>query len=76
MNTATPTGIAMSSSRRRLELCALYAGLLGLTVLLVGCSTANSLLGGNSRKEAVGEIAWEFAQNAILIEIEADAIVA
>lgn len=73
MNTATPTAIAMRSSRRRVERYALCAGLLGLTVLLAGCSTANSLLGGNSRKEAVGEIAWEFAQNAILIEIEADA---
>lgn len=39
---------------------------------LLGCSTANSLLGGNSRKEAVAEISWEFAKNAVQIEIEAD----
>jgi type VI secretion system VasD/TssJ family lipoprotein len=39
---------------------------------LSGCSTANSLLGGNSRKEAVAEIAWEFAKNAVQMEIEAD----
>ena len=73
MNTATLTGIAMRSSRRWLQRCALCGGLVGLAVVLAGCSAANSLLGGNSRKEAVGEIAWEFAQNAILIEIEADA---
>lgn len=39
---------------------------------LPGCSTANSLLGGNSRKEALAEISWEFAKNAVQIEIESD----
>ncbi len=39
---------------------------------LSGCATANSLMGGNTRKEAVAEIAWEFARNAILVEVEAD----
>ena len=39
---------------------------------LPGCSTANSLLGGNSSKEAVAEIVWEFEKNAVQIEIEAD----
>jgi type VI secretion system VasD/TssJ family lipoprotein len=46
----------------------------GLVVTaLVGCAAANSILGGNSRKEAVAEIAWDFAENAVLIELEADA---
>lgn len=52
------------------------AGCLGvgaLVVLLAGCAAANSLMGGNSRKDAVAEIAWDFAENAVLIEIEADA---
>lgn len=46
----------------------------GLVVTaLIGCTAANALLGGNSRKEAVAEIAWDFAENAVLIELEADA---
>ncbi|WP_175541729.1 type VI secretion system lipoprotein TssJ [Polaromonas sp. YR568] len=44
----------------------------GLGMVLAGCSTANSLMGGNTRKEAVAEIAWDFARNAILVEVEAD----
>lgn len=43
-----------------------------LVTVLAGCSTANSLMGGNTRKEAVAEIAWDFARNAILVEVEAD----
>jgi len=48
---------------------------LALAVLapaLEGCATANSMMGGNTRKEAVAEIAWNFARNAILVEVEAD----
>ena len=73
MNTATSTDAAKQSPRRRFSLFAMYAGLLGLACLLAGCSAANSLLGGNSRKQAIGEITWGFAENAVLIEIEADA---
>ena len=47
-------------------------GALVAVFLLGGCAAANSLLGGNSKKQAVAEIAWEFAPNAVLIEIEAD----
>lgn len=47
-------------------------GLLAAVFLLGGCAAANSLLGGNTKKQAVAEIAWEFAPNAVLIEIEAD----
>lgn len=39
---------------------------------VAGCSATNSLLGGNTRKDAVAEIAWEYAQNAVMLEIEAD----
>lgn len=39
---------------------------------LGGCAAANSMMGGNTRKEAVAEIAWNFARGAILVEIEAD----
>lgn len=43
-----------------------------LTAVLSGCVAANSLLGGNTRKEALAEITWDFADNAILIELQAD----
>ena len=43
-----------------------------LASALGGCATANSMMGGNTRKEAVAEIAWEFGRNAILVEVEAD----
>lgn len=43
-----------------------------VAVSSLGCAAANSLLGGNTRKTAVAEIAWDFAENAILIELEAD----
>jgi type VI secretion system VasD/TssJ family lipoprotein len=48
----------------------LAASVAGVT--LSGCATANSMMGGNTRKEAVAEIAWGFARNAILVEVEAD----
>ncbi|MES2509500.1 MAG: type VI secretion system lipoprotein TssJ [Pseudomonadota bacterium] len=50
------------------------AGLIacGAVASLSGCAAANSLMGGNSRKEAVAEISWDFAENGVLIEIEAD----
>jgi type VI secretion system VasD/TssJ family lipoprotein len=44
----------------------------GLVISLAGCAAANSLMGGNSRKEAVAEISWDYAENAVLIELEAD----
>lgn len=44
----------------------------GLAAALSGCATANSLMGGNTRKEAMAEIAWSFARGAILVEVEAD----
>jgi type VI secretion system VasD/TssJ family lipoprotein len=44
-----------------------------VVILLQACAAANSALGGNSKKEAVTEVAWEFAANAVLVEIEADA---
>jgi type VI secretion system VasD/TssJ family lipoprotein len=43
-----------------------------LASALSGCAAANSAMGGNTRKEAVAEIAWAFARNAILVEVEAD----
>ncbi len=47
--------------------------LIVLAGMLSGCSAANSLLGGNSRKTAIAEIGWDYAENGILIEIQADA---
>ena len=47
-------------------------GLGALALALGGCAAANSMMGGNTRKDAVAEIAWEFSRNAVLIEIEAD----
>jgi type VI secretion system VasD/TssJ family lipoprotein len=37
-----------------------------------GCAAANSALGGNSRKDAVAEIAWEFAKDGLMIEVAAE----
>lgn len=51
--------------------CLVVAALVALSAL-GGCATANSMMGGNTRKEAVAEIAWSFARNAILVEVEAD----
>ena len=56
-------------SRYRQGLC---LSLLVAVFLLGGCAAANSLLGGNTKKQAVAEIAWEYAPNAVVIEIEAD----
>jgi len=40
--------------------------------ILAGCATANSVMGGNSRKDALAEISWDFAKDAVLIELDAD----
>ena len=61
--------LVLSFARRA---TAVAMALVFLVLLLPGCSTANSLLGGNSRKTAVAEIAWDFAENSVLIEIQAD----
>ena len=73
MNIATFTDTTAQRLQPRGKPVAVYAGLLALACLLTGCSAANALLGGNSRKEALGEISWGFAENAVLIEIDADA---
>ena len=51
---------------------AIWFGALTAMMLLNACSTANSMMGGNSRKEAVAEISWDFAKDAVLIELDAD----
>ncbi len=38
----------------------------------VGCSAANAALGGNSRKQALAEITWDFAKDGVMIEMSAD----
>lgn len=73
MNIATCNELTVSSLKRPWRGLSLAAVVLTLVSLLTGCSTANSLLGGNSRKQAVGEIAWGYAENAVVIEIDADA---
>jgi type VI secretion system VasD/TssJ family lipoprotein len=42
------------------------------TLSMAGCSTANSMLGGNTRKQALADISWDFAKDAVMIEITAD----
>jgi type VI secretion system VasD/TssJ family lipoprotein len=63
-----PSGLTNNSARRFVQAVGCFA----LVALLSACATANNLLGGNTRKTAVAEIAWEFAPNAVLIEVEAD----
>lgn len=45
---------------------------ISLAVLLGGCAAANSLMGGNSAKEAEAAMVWSFAPNAIQIEVASD----
>lgn len=47
-------------------------GMTSLVLTQTGCAVANGLLGGNSRKQAVAQVAWDFAANAVLIEVQAD----
>lgn len=46
--------------------------LVAMLVCVAGCAAANSAMGGNTRKDAVAEIAWDFSRNAVMIEIQAD----
>lgn len=51
---------------------------LGLAVLAAllfvqGCSSVNSAMGGNTQKEAKAEVSWDYARNAIQIELVANA---
>ncbi len=39
---------------------------------LSGCSTTNSMMGGNTRKQAMAEIAWDFGKDAVMIEVAAE----
>ena len=41
-------------------------------VLLVGCGSVNSMLGGNSEQEALKDIKWSYADDGFQIEIQAD----
>lgn len=36
-----------------------------------GCSTANSMLGGNSSKEAMAQVSWDYARDAVMVEVNA-----
>lgn len=42
-------------------------------LLLQGCSSVNSAMGGNTQKEAKAEVSWDYARNAIQIELVANA---
>lgn len=46
----------------------MLASLLGL---IQGCSSVNSVLGGNTQKEAKAEVSWDFKQNGIQVELVA-----
>ncbi|WP_432240480.1 type VI secretion system lipoprotein TssJ [Herbaspirillum robiniae] len=37
-----------------------------------GCAAANSAMGGNSRKDALAEVAWEFAKDGVMLEVAAE----
>ncbi|MCD6025555.1 MAG: hypothetical protein K0R08_74 [Solimicrobium sp.] len=40
------------------------------SLVLVGCAATNSLLGGNSRKDAIAETEWAFAKNEVIIDVK------
>ena len=44
-----------------------------VAVLLAGCGTVNSLMGGNSEAEAKAALEWSYAPGAISIELRSDA---
>lgn len=39
---------------------------------LTGCTAANSALGGNTRKSAIAEARWQYAKDALVLELAAD----
>lgn len=38
-------------------------------IVLTGCTATNSLLGGNSRKDAITEMEWGYASNGVVIDV-------
>ena len=42
-----------------------------VSTLLVGCSSVNSAMGGNTQKEAKAEVSWDYQKNGIMIELMA-----
>lgn len=50
----------------------LLLALAGALLLVQGCSSVNSALGGNTQKEAQAEVSWDYARNAIQIELASD----
>ncbi len=47
----------------------IFAVLVSLLVLLQGCSSMNSAMGGNTQKEAKAEVSWPFRRNGIQLEL-------
>jgi type VI secretion system VasD/TssJ family lipoprotein len=43
-----------------------------LTISLAGCAAVNSMVGGNTPKDALALTAWDFAESAVQIEILAE----
>lgn len=39
---------------------------------IVGCGSVNSMLGGNSEKDALQEMTWSYAEDGIQLEVHAD----
>ncbi|WP_269497576.1 type VI secretion system lipoprotein TssJ [Castellaniella sp. S9] len=50
----------------------LLLALAGALFLAQGCSSVNSAMGGNTQKEAKAEVSWDFARDAIQIELASD----
>lgn len=72
MNATKITRACQRTSNGTLRVVMACVGVCLIMAFLQGCAAANALMGGNSRKEAVAQIAWDFAENAVLIELEAD----
>ncbi|MER1967069.1 type VI secretion system lipoprotein TssJ [Castellaniella sp. GW247-6E4] len=50
----------------------LLPALAGALLLVQGCSSMNSAMGGNTQKEAKAEVSWDYARSAIQIELASD----
>ncbi|MBC7202793.1 MAG: type VI secretion system lipoprotein TssJ, partial [Pusillimonas sp.] len=47
--------------------------LASLVLMLQGCSSVNSAMGGNTQKEAKAEVSWDYKRDGIQIELMASA---
>ncbi len=57
---------------RRIAAWKAWAAVALAVITGAGCAAANSAMGGNSRKDALAEVAWEFAKDGVMLELSAE----